>query len=100
MHRLFTVQELLQQILEHFLVDVDVDSWSLGMSLPSCMPDRQSRLTLRNAALVCRLFKDTALDVLWWAMDDLTPLFSLLSGFRRQGHGIGVSSACSSARQC
>ena len=37
-----------------------------------------SRSSLLNAALTCKSFKDPALDVLWWAMDDLEPLFLLL----------------------
>ncbi|KDR71789.1 hypothetical protein GALMADRAFT_281640 [Galerina marginata CBS 339.88] len=34
-----------------------------------------------------RSFSAPALDALWWAMEDLQPLFSLLEGFRIEGQG-------------
>jgi hypothetical protein len=40
--------------------------------------DKESRLCLFNAALTCKDFLDTALDVLWEELDSLVPLLKLL----------------------
>ncbi|PPR07536.1 hypothetical protein CVT26_013560 [Gymnopilus dilepis] len=37
-----------------------------------------SRMSLLSAALTCKSFMDPALDVLWWVMDDLEPLFQVV----------------------
>jgi len=49
------------------------------------------RPSMLNMALTCRSFSEPALDILWWAMDDLTPLFNFLPGFQNEQQVCGIS---------
>ncbi|PPQ99471.1 hypothetical protein CVT26_014287 [Gymnopilus dilepis] len=84
MYRALLVRELQQQIFENFLPSFDVESLTFAEadSFVKYLPDREARKTLLNAALTCRNLKEAALDALWWAVDDLTPLCAMLEGFR------------------
>ena len=66
MHRILLVQEIIDLILQNFLPDKE---------------SKEQRITLRNTALTCSAFLDPALNALWSYMEDLTPLFKLLSNF-------------------
>ncbi|KDR71832.1 hypothetical protein GALMADRAFT_253602 [Galerina marginata CBS 339.88] len=53
---------------------------------PFCVvPTRSIKSTLLSLALTCQAFSEPALDRLWLALDDLTPLFQLLPGFQAKG---------------
>ena len=52
------------------------------------------RATLLQCALVCRQFRDPALNALWWRLDNLVPLIRLLPCFvptrvKRKGSATG-----------
>ena len=84
-NRVVLVNELMRQILDNFLPDFDVRTWFAtdpDDRLPELVPSAEDRKTLLNVALTCHALKEGALDMLWWAMDDLTPLFRLLRGYR------------------
>ena len=86
MHRVFFIPELLDQIFQNFRTDFDEKKLVSTIvpeisSYENFLPNGKTCETLLNAALTCRAFKKPALDVLWWAMDDLTPLFCLLRGY-------------------
>jgi hypothetical protein len=49
------------------------------------------RSSVLNVALTSRSFSEPALDILWWAMDDLTPLFNFLPGFQNEQEVCGIS---------
>ena len=90
MHHALGVPEIVQTILgflspkpEHYLM-VNEDYYLAATAL------RSSAL---NVALTCRSFSEPALDTLWWAMDDLTPLFNLLPGFQNEQEVCGISEA-------
>jgi hypothetical protein len=53
------------------------------------------RSSVLNVALTCQSFSEPALDVLWWAMDDLIPLFNFLPGFQNEQEVSGVSEVTS-----
>ena len=56
-----------------------------------CRAATTFRPSILNVALTCRFLSEPALDVLWWAMDDLIPLFNLLPGFQN-GQEVGTVS--------
>ena len=66
--------ELLDEVFKYFGTRRDFDG------------DPQSKANwhadLLNAALVCRDYREPALDILWSHMDDLRPLFLVLGTFR------------------
>ena len=90
MHRALNIQEILHQIFQNFLPDSYVDALSYASHGPFDLPDEYGQSTILNLALTCRAFKDPALDALWWAMDDLTPLLALLKGFKVIEDGSGT----------
>ena len=92
MYRALLVRELQQQIFENFLPSFDVESLTFAEadSFVKYLPDREARKTLLNAALTCRNLKEAALDALWWAVDDLTPLCAMLEGFRETEDSVAV----------
>ncbi|KIM44321.1 hypothetical protein M413DRAFT_443329, partial [Hebeloma cylindrosporum] len=78
MHRALAIPEILRTILGFFIhepiYNIDADKeyyYAVKASRPSVL----------NMALTCRSFREPALDSLWWAMEDLVPLFNLLPGF-------------------
>ncbi|KDR71752.1 hypothetical protein GALMADRAFT_778468 [Galerina marginata CBS 339.88] len=73
----------------NFLPDLNFKASFVSSSddFPAPIPDKATRRTLLNAALACHAFTGPARDALWWAMDDLEPLFSLLPGFQREEIG-------------
>ncbi|KAF8888396.1 hypothetical protein CPB84DRAFT_1786270 [Gymnopilus junonius] len=80
MHRALVIRDILRLIFEYLAPEIDIEELFGPILIHyrglSFLPNTRS--SLRNVALVCRSFKDPALDLLWWAMDDLGPLFSLL----------------------
>ncbi|CAA7260745.1 unnamed protein product [Cyclocybe aegerita] len=68
MHHALHIPEILLEILQLF-------SWRSTL-------ETVEKRTLFNSALVCRQFQRMSLDQLWKHMDDLTPLFRLLSHFK------------------
>src|SRR5436190_23935811 len=64
--------DLVQQILENFPACVDFYIWI------SCNIE-----TLYNAALVCRVFRKPAQDILWRKVDSIIPLFKILPIFQQ-----------------
>ena len=79
MHRALAIPEIVRTILDCFVakpiheVMFDEHFYRVAASLKPSM---------LNVALTCRSFSEPALDSLWWAMDDLVPLFNLLPGFQ------------------
>ena len=53
------------------------------------------RSSVLNVALTCRSFSEPVLDILWWAMDDLTPLFDFLPGFQNEQEVCKISEVIS-----
>ncbi|PPQ73156.1 hypothetical protein CVT26_014822 [Gymnopilus dilepis] len=88
MHRVLIIRELQRLIFDCFLPDFDVETIACAWteSFQKFIPDREARGTLLNLALTCRAFEDSALDALWWAMEDLTPLFAMLKSYREVGN--------------
>ena len=89
MHRALAIPEIVRTILdcfspkpEHHRI-ANKDYYLTATAL---------RSSVVNVALVCRSFSEPALDILWWAMDDLTPLFNLLPGFQNEQEVCGISS--------
>ena len=78
MHRALAIPEIFRAILDSFspkpehYARVNKDFYLEVTAL---------RSSVLNVALTCRSFSEPALDILWWAMDDLVPLFNLLLGF-------------------
>jgi hypothetical protein len=81
MHRALAVPEIVRTILDCFSAKpshaIDVDQIYYGEATAL-------RSSVLNVALTCRAFSEPALDILWWAMDDLIPLFNLLPGFQNE----------------
>ena len=81
MHRALAIPEIVRTILDSFSVkpsrDIGADKHCYGTATAS-------RSSVLNVALTCRSFSEPALDVLWWTMDDLFPLFNLLPGFQNK----------------
>jgi hypothetical protein len=81
MHRALAIPEIVRMILDSFLarpingLKADRVNYWAATAL---------RSSVLNVALTCRSFSEPALDILWWAMDDLVPLFNLLPGFRNE----------------
>jgi hypothetical protein len=80
MHRALAIPEIVRTILDSFhekggLIRVEKDYY---------LATRALRSSVLNVALTCRSFSEPALDILWWTMDDLIPLFNLLPGFRNE----------------
>ena len=83
MHRALAIPEVVRTILDCFLAKGENDS-DLKMTSRQyyhATVTRTFRSSVLNVALTCRSFSEPALDILWWAMDDLVPLFNLLPGF-------------------
>jgi len=72
MHRALRIPEIVLTIMQMFSSSPR-DFW---FNFLPCDP------TLFNAALTCRAFSEPALDVLWYYMTSLKPLFKLLSNFQ------------------
>jgi len=81
MHHALAIPEIVRMILDSFLdrpmheVNADKVNYRAATAL---------RSSVLNMALTCRSFSEPALDILWWAMDDLVPLFNLLPGFQNK----------------
>lgn len=71
MHRVHSIPEVVRQVMEHL------------HPRRYCTNEAKKKLrsTLLNAALTCSAFSGPALDVLWYWMDDILPLFKLLPNF-------------------
>ncbi|KDR71822.1 hypothetical protein GALMADRAFT_253585 [Galerina marginata CBS 339.88] len=84
MERALQVEEILHQIFDNLLPEFDMKRSFIDSTDPRLLPkpDKPTRATLLSAALTCRSFVEPALDALWWAMDDLRPLLSLLPSFK------------------
>ena len=82
-HRIFSIRELLQLIFEGLLPPLDVQALTFASpdTFVDFVTDKPTRQTLINLALTCHKFLEPALDALWWAMDDLSPLFHLLPSY-------------------
>ena len=80
MHRALAIPEIVRTVLDSFHPDA---SFAL-VDKNYCLAAAALRSSTLNVALTCRLFSEPALDVLWWTMDDLIPLFNLLPGFRNE----------------
>ncbi|KIM44320.1 hypothetical protein M413DRAFT_443328 [Hebeloma cylindrosporum] len=79
MHPALAVPEIIQTILEYLLPKPKHYRKAYKEYYLLATASRSSVL---NVALTCRSFSEPALDILWWAMDDLTPLFNFLPGFQ------------------
>ena len=95
MHRALHIHEVLQVIFENFLPVHDDRSLTFASyeSYASFVAGKSTSQTLLSLAVTCRTFLEPALDALWWAMDDLTPLLALLNGYKNimDGHEDRVS---------
>lgn len=67
-------RELLDEVFKYFGTRRDFDGDPQGKA--------RWHTDLLNAALVCRDYREPALDSLWSHMDDLRPLFLVLGTFR------------------
>ncbi|KDR71787.1 hypothetical protein GALMADRAFT_159195 [Galerina marginata CBS 339.88] len=87
MHRIFQIDEILSLIFNHFLPEFNANQSFVVTrnAFVAPIPDKATKLTLLYSALTCRSFSAPALNALWWALDDLQPLFSLLPGFMKEG---------------
>jgi len=79
MHRALAIPDIVRTILDCFLAKPKDE---MKFHLAYYRAATYLRSSVLNVALTCRSFSEPALDVLWWAMDDLVPLFNLLSGFQ------------------
>ena len=80
MHHALAIPEIVRMILGCFLpghIEINADKVNY-------MAATALRSSVLNVALTCRSFSEPALDILWWAMDDLVPLFNLLPGFQNK----------------
>jgi len=86
MNQALQVPEVLHNILGNFRPSFQLDATELSPRQLLKEHDDEEEAgdlhSLLNAALTCRLFLEPSLDNLWWASNDLTPLFSVLSGFQ------------------
>ncbi|KAF8881299.1 hypothetical protein CPB84DRAFT_255025 [Gymnopilus junonius] len=82
MHHALAIQEIIQLIFGNFRLILHGNDIELYLnSAYDYEFQRKERNVLLNLALTCQAFKEPALDALWWAMNDLTLLFSLLEGY-------------------
>ncbi len=89
MHRALLIREVVQLIIQHIRVTLD-----LGFNYGQ-------RQTLYSAALTCSSFLEVALDALWYNMDSLAPLFKLSNVEEKVCHffcGITISHCCTATR--
>ncbi|KAF9524525.1 hypothetical protein CPB83DRAFT_861066 [Crepidotus variabilis] len=85
MHRALLIPEILRLIIRHLhpTSDKGFENPSVGFAGMLVRPlSKKAARSLVRTSLACKLFLDHALDYLWWFMDDLTPLFRLLSAFK------------------
>ncbi|KAF8192951.1 hypothetical protein BJ912DRAFT_250971 [Pholiota molesta] len=73
------ILEIIQQIIRHD--ELDMEMQELGLLVPSVLGSSSAH-TLYALALTCHILSRHALDALWMALDDLTPLLKILPSFR------------------
>ncbi|KAF9474657.1 hypothetical protein BDN70DRAFT_996921 [Pholiota conissans] len=83
MHRALTNGVIISEVARQLGQDgePDAEMRELGLVVAPVVAPSSAR-TLYALALTCRSFARHALDALWVALDDLTPLFKVIPGFR------------------